>query len=298
MSTNVFKRSLLFFLIITVCLVFTACGSTKTENRANIIEEYYENLKYGKYEEAYEMLAQKSKDNISFEDYEEYHINLRDLVTLEEYKIDIDNNEIKDYTDSDGNVYNGSIYVPIDTRIRLSAGKNKGEIIPSSMTYILIKEGEHYGILWRGDNILAENLSDLYRNLAMFKLDEEHPDLEHVLQLTEKALKNDDTNTSVYSLQYDVYRRMNRLNDALNSINNYIAGLKATYSTQVKDLTEEQEAAREKIHKELYSNALVKKALVMETPQQAKVYLQEAISIDPENQWAMDVLAEIGKFMK
>lgn len=298
MSTNVFKRSLLFFLIITVCLILTACGSTKTENRANIIEEYYENLKYGKYEEAYEMLAQKSKDNISFEDYEEYHINLRDLVTLEEYKIDIDNTDIKNYTDSDGNVYNGSIYVPIDTRVRLSAGKNKGEIIPSSMTYILIKEGEHYGVLWKGDYILAENLSHLYHNLAMFKLDDENPDLEHVLQLTKKALKSDDKNTSVYLLQYDIYRRMNQFNDALNSINNYISGLQVTFNTQVKDLTEEQKIAREKAYKELYSNALVKKALIMETPQQAKVYLQEAISIDPENQWAMDVLAEIEKFMK
>lgn len=293
MSINNFKIEVfLLFLVLLISFTFTACSST--ENEAEFVEEYYENLKYGKYEEAYNMLSQASKDNISIEDYEKYHMYLKDLEILEEYKIDKDNIRVEDYNDPDDEIkYKGAIYVPVNLRVRFSCGPNKGKISSTEITYILINDG----ILWKGDTLLAENLSQLYAQLALFKLSEENADLEEVLQLTQEALKEDDTNYDMYRIQYKAYFKMQKFDDALKCIDKYISQLKLTDIPANENLTDEQKKIKEKTYKYLLSNALVDKALVMETPEQAKVYIQEALSVDPENQWAADCLAELEKIM-
>lgn len=280
--------------IIAICFILTAACSS-TENEAEFIEEYYENLKYGKYEEAYNMLSQASKDNISIEDYEKYHMYLKDLETLEEYKIDKDNIRVEDYNDPDDEIkYKGAVYVPVNLRIKFSCGPNKGKISPTEITYILVDDG----ILWKGDTLTAKNLSQLYAALASFKINEEDADLDEVLQLTQEALKEDDTNYDMYRIQYKAYFKMKKFDDALKCIDKYISQLKLTDIPAEENLTDEQKKMKEKTYKYLLSNALVDKALVMETPEQAKVYIQEALSVDPENQWAADCLAELEKIMR
>ena len=84
---NRLRQFLLLSLIFLSFILLTACGVPSGDPK-EVLNKYYENVKNGNFESAYEVLAEQNKKNISKEDFILYEQLNNEIMRLKNFKIE------------------------------------------------------------------------------------------------------------------------------------------------------------------------------------------------------------------
>lgn len=264
------KNSIVSLLILIFCS-FLLIGCKPKGDPAAVINSYYQNIKDGKYESAYNLLSEKSMS----------YVNLKDFLTwqtlsIEAYKLkNIDIQKVKEYKNKviDGVKYKNVIEFNSIEKVQ-DFYKDREET--GSYTRYVVNENGVWRI-YRGLENGKTRVANLYNIVAWMYLDGKgkEKNLNEAATTFNKGLEYDN---NVYDLYYGLgvtYLSLGRFDDSINASDKYLSlekensGKSSAYNVKGLDY--------------MYKGINNK----------AKEMFNKSIELDPNNEYAKSNLASL-----
>lgn len=262
------------YLFILLIFTFSLVGCMPKGDPNEVINKYYQSIKDGNPEGAYETLSEASKKNFSKEDFVEWQNVEKEVSLLKDTKIE-KTNEYKN-KELDGIKYKKVVEFNVSEKIQDFYNNKedtisyKRNVVNDNGTWKVYREKEN------GEEVLA----GAYNKLACMYIDGKGKDRnlnEAAIILNNSLKKNPNFFSNYYSLGF-TYVGLRRYDDAINAINSYL-------------LKEKDNEWRSNGY-----NILGNAYLGKENFSKAKECYNQAIKLDANNQYAKTNLELIKQY--
>ena len=240
-----------------------------TEAIYNTIEDYYNLVMDGKFEQSYDYLSAKSKKDFPLKDYIEYEDIRSKAYNLTDYEIE----KLENTTDDKIMVFMNN------TRINKFYSDGKDNSTPEIV--FLEKEDNNYKIEL-GD-LFKYYTSWSYDSVAFEKLWNDDKDYDEVIYLSKKSLEIEPLNHRAYDNIVAAYTLSKNSDLALETISEYL--------TLYKYMDNEDDRVLANMYHQKGYNLWVKDNI-----EGAIKAFSKSLEIDPNNEKAMDAIVELKKY--
>ncbi|AKA68553.1 tetratricopeptide repeat protein [Clostridium scatologenes] len=258
-------------IIFIIVFAFSLIGCAPKGDPSQVMNDYYQNIKDGNIEGAYDKLSEASKKNFSKEDFIKWQNTSKEVSILKEAKVE-KSNEYKD-KDLDGIKYKNVVEFNITERTQ-DLYENK----ENSSTYKrnVVNDNGTWKV-YRGKENGKEMVAGTLNNLALMYSEGKGKtkDSNQAAILFNEALKYDKECTNAYFGLGVVYYDLERYDESINLINTFIS----------KEKDNKQ--------KSLGYNALGNSYSGKNDNNKAKECYNKALELDPNDQYAKTNLQDL-----
>lgn len=192
-------------------------GCAPKGDPSQVLNNYYENIKDGNDEGAYEILCQKSKESFPKEDFLKWQEIQKNISKLKQVKIS-KNNELTNQ-EIDGIKFKNIIEFNVSEKSE-DTSNNKEEII-NYKRYVVNDNGSWK--VYRGKENPKDNIAVALHRLALTYMDGKKLDLNQAATILNEAIKENKEYIPIYYSLANTYARIQRYDDAINNINIYLS---------------------------------------------------------------------------
>lgn len=263
-------KKILCYILISI-FTFMLVGCAPKGDPSQVMNDYYQNIKDGNAEGAYDKLSEASKKNFSKEDFIKWQSASKEVSALKETKVE-KSNEYKD-KELDGIKYKNVVEFNITEKNQnLSENKEdtlnyKRNVVNDNGTWKVYREKEN------GKEVVARGLISLARMYSQGK--GKSQDLNQAATILNEALKYDKESGSTYYSLAIVYCDLGRYDESISSINTFLAKQK------------------DNVKKSDGYNVLGNAYLAKNDLTNAREFYKKALELDPNNQYAKTNLESI-----
>lgn len=250
--------------IFIVIFTFMLVGCAPKGDPSQVMKDYYQNIKDGNIEGAYDKLSEASKKNFSKEDFIKWQSVSKETSQLKDFKVE-KSNEYKD-KELDGLKFKNVVEFNITEKIqdladnKENSNNYKRNVINDNGTWKVYKDKEN------GKEIVAKELKQLAYMYSQGK--GKSKDLNQAAIILNESLKYDkEFARTYYSLGF-VYWQLERYDEAISVLNTYLS-------------KEKDNNAKSDGYNVLGNAYLSKKDLT-----KAKENYNKALELNPNNQYA------------
>ncbi|MBI6875168.1 tetratricopeptide repeat protein [Clostridium aciditolerans] len=243
---------------------FMLVGCAPKGDPSQVMKDYYQNIKDGNIEGAYDKLSEASKKNFSKEDFIKWQSVSKETSQLKDFKVE-KSNEYKD-KELDGLKFKNVVEFNITEKLQ-DLFENKEN--SSNYKRNVVNDNGTWKV-YRGKENGKEKVADALNNLAIMYLQGKGKtkDLNQAAILLNEALKYDKECTNAYFSLGVVYSDLGRYDESINLINTFIS------------------KEKDNNRKSLGYNALGNNYLGKNDKNKAKEFYNKALELDPNNQYA------------
>ena len=264
-------RKICILLILSITTIALLTGCKPKGEPMQPITAYYQNIKDGNIEGAYEQLAEANKKNFTKEDFIKFQETNAELMTLKDFKIEI----FEEYKNKDieGTVYKNVVeFTVVETVQHLYADKEQ----PINYKRSVVNDNGVWKLL-RDKMNPKEAIANNLNNIAWMYIDGKGKtnNLNQAITVLNEALKYDKNFAPLYYALGVCYQDLNRNDEALTAINTYLT----------KDTDKTQKSDGYNVLGNIYSNK--------ENIDKSKESYEKAIEFNPDNQYAKTNLEQL-----
>lgn len=252
-------------------IIFAGCAPKGDPSK--VLNSYYDNIKNGNPEDAYNTLADASKKNFEKDDFVKWSKVQGEYETLKNINIK-KNAEYKNKV-LDGNTYKNAVEFDVDETEhgnyynKDEHAKYKRYVVNDNGQWKVYREKEN------GKDVLADSMDDLASMYADGKGKEK--DLNQAATILNDSVKISPKYNKTYYALAAVYCELERYDESISNVNKYINNVKAN-----KDKADAY-------------NILGLDYKGKKDYESAKKYLNQAIQLDPNNQYAKTNLQQLSQ---
>lgn len=265
------KKILVIIGVLLISTIFVGC--TPKGDPSKVLNNYYDNIKNGNPEDAYNTLADASKKNFEKDDFVKWAKAQDEYETLKGVNIK-KNTEYKNKI-LDGNTYKNAIEFDVDETEhgnyynKDEHAKYKRYVVNDNGQWKVYREKEN------GKDVLADSMDDLASMYADGKGKEK--DLNQAATILNESVKISSKYNKTYYALASVYCELERYDESISNVNKYI--------NNVKDNKDKADAY----------NILGLDYKGKKDYESAKKYFNQAIQLDSNNQYAKTNLQQLNQ---
>lgn len=262
------KKSKLYMLLL-ICILLLMPGCKPKGDPTQVITSYYQNVKDGNFDAAYDCLASDTMNNISKDDFNELQKTNRELWQFKDFKITKVSEQQKETVD--GNEYSNVVKFNVIEN-NLDYYKNKEQ--SNTVDKYVINDNGNWKLLRSGN--INEDIANNYFRIGGMYSEGKGKEMNQIaaIENLNKALSKCDIVQAHYSLGY-VYNKLNRNDEAIEQENIYI-----------------EKAPDDKAKSNAY-NIIGCAYLGKNDFKQAKASFQKALELNPNNEYAKNNLSRL-----
>lgn len=211
------KRLNKILLLLLFTLILSLIGCAPKGEPKEVLNKYYENIKEGNVQEAYDLLSEESKKNFKKEDFIKWEGIQQKTFIFKEVKIE-KKNEYKD-KELDGIKFKNVVEFKISEKVH-DVKENKEDTL-NYRRHVVNDNGKWK--IYRGKEDGKEKIANALNGLAWVYIEDKNPDLNKAAALLNDALKEKKDYINTYYSLANTYVRLERYDEAINNINVYLS---------------------------------------------------------------------------
>jgi len=285
-------KNTIYFLMFFLFINLIGCGGPSGDP-AQIGWQFYDDIMFDKFQDAYELLTSSDKENITFDEFKDFYTHFKDLLQIngieaESLGAESDKNLYKIYKQAE------MIKVNLDYISFIGTDSFNGEII-----FSVVEEEGAWKVLFSSMFDFKPYYSTvLLNNALLYAADDPtssfDQDLDKALKLCDKAIKVNPDNDQVYSQFMLIYREKKDYKKALE------------YGKKHYDVLKERQEIQEKRkypNSDIVNNCITQRSNIAAMmgfiltekgdKKAAKKYIEHAVELNPGNEKAVQLYNQL-----